>query len=304
MNFAVASFAVLLAAGPLVIVPRDLDTAYQDLKQAEATKDAVQVKQLAAEACALAREVLSAPIPNTPEEKEAWKDRVAFAHDVELFSEYALYTIALAGPPATTVDFLSTIEQQNAKSKYLADGYGLYFYALHQTGGAAKIPAVAEAALVNFPENDDALLVLADNALAQKKTDRALGYAKRLTATLNKRAKPEGISNADWERKRSAGLGRGYWIAGVIQGEHAQYFDADKNLRAALPLIGGNDAMKAPALFYLGMANYQLGKMTLKKSQVLEGVKFSQEAAAIQGPLAQQAWHNAQVMKDEAAKMR
>jgi hypothetical protein len=71
-----------------------------------------------------------------------------------------------------------------------------------------------------------------------------------------------------------------------------------------LPLIGGNAAMKASALFYLGMANYPLGKMTTKKSQVLEGVKFSQEAAAIQGRLAQQAWHNAQVMKDEAARMR
>ena len=62
--------------------------------------------------------------------------------------------------------------------------------------------------------------------------------------------------------------------------------------------------MKAPALFYLGMANYQLGKMTMKKAQVLEGARFSREAAAIQGPLAQQAWHNAMVMKDEAAKMR
>jgi hypothetical protein len=44
--------------------------------------------------------------------------------------------------------------------------------------------------------------------------------------------------------------------------------------------------------------------MTMKKAQVLEAVKFSQQAAAIKGPLAQQAWHNAQVMKDEAGRMR
>jgi hypothetical protein len=36
----------------------------------------------------------------------------------------------------------------------------------------------------------------------------------------------------------------------------------------------------------------------------LEAVKFSQQAAAVQGPLAQQAWHNAQAMKDEAGRMR
>jgi hypothetical protein len=58
------------------------------------------------------------------------------------------------------------------------------------------------------------------------------------------------------------------------------------------------------ALFYLGLANYQLGKITMKKALVLEAAQFSKQAAAIQGPLAQQAWHNAQVMKDEAARMR
>jgi tetratricopeptide (TPR) repeat protein len=304
MNLAIASLAAFLTAGPFVVVPGDLDTAFQNLKDAEAKKDAVQVKKLAAEACALARDVISAPVPEDPEEKDAWSKRVSFARDVELFTEYALYKTALQGPPATTVDFLSTLEQQNPKSKYLADAYGLYFYALHQTGAASKIPALAEKAIGSFPENDDALLVLADTAMARKQTDRALSYAKRLTVALNKHGKPEGMSATEWERKRSGGLGRGYWIAGVIQGEKGQYFEADRNLRASLPLIGGNDAMKAPALFYLGMANYQLGKMTMKKAQVLEGVKFSEQAAAIQGPLAQQAWHNAHVMKDEAAKMR
>jgi hypothetical protein len=42
----------------------------------------------------------------------------------------------------------------------------------------------------------------------------------------------------------------------------------------------------------------------MKKALVLEAAQFSKQAAAIQGPLAQQAWHNAQVMKDEAARMR
>jgi hypothetical protein len=45
-------------------------------------------------------------------------------------------------------------------------------------------------------------------------------------------------------------------------------------------------------------------KILAVQACALEAVKFSQQAAAIQGPLAQQAWHNAQVMKDEAARMR
>ena len=146
--------------------------------------------------------------------------------------------------------------------------------------------------------------MLADTAITRKQSDRALGYANRLLAALNKHPKPEGIASADWERKRSATLGRGHWIAGLVQSEKAQYYQADAHLRAALPLIQGNEAMMGPALFHLGLANYQLGKTMLNKARVLEAAKFSEQAAAIQGPFSQQAWHNALVMKTEAANMR
>jgi len=299
---AMVSFAVLFA--PLVITTGNLENAYQKLKDAAAAKDAVQVKILAAQTCALAREAISAPAPADDDEKEAWNNRVAYARDVELYTEYTLYATAIGAPPEAAVDLLAALERQNPKSKYLADAYGFYFHALNQTGAAAKIPDIAEKTIEYFPENDDSLAVLAEAAYSRKQSDRALGYAKRLTAVLNKHAKPEGMSAADWERKRGAELASAYWIAGVVQAEKGVYFEADKDLRAALPLVGGNEARKAAALFYLGLANYQLGKMTLKKAQVLEAVQFSKEAAAIQGPLAQQAWHNAQVMKDEAARMR
>ena len=79
---------------------------------------------------------------------------------------------------------------------------------------------------------------------------------------------------------------------------------ADKNLRAALPFIQGNASMMGPALFYLGTVNYELAKMTLSKPRILEAAKFSEECAGIEGPYADQARHNALVMKNEAAKMR
>jgi hypothetical protein len=296
------SFAVLFA--PAVITTGDLDTAYQKLKDAAAAKDAVQVKILAAQTCALAREAISAPAPADDEEKDTWNNRVTYARGVEVYTEYAQYATAVGAPPEAVVDLLAALERQNPKSKYLAEAYGLYFHALQQTGAAARIPAIAEKAIESFPDNDDALAVLAEAALSGKQNDRALGYARRLTAALSRHPRPEGMSAAEWERKRSAELASGYWIAGAVEAEKGVYFEADKDLRAALPLVAGNQTRTAFALFYLGLANYQLGKMTLKKAQVLEAVKFSQQAAAIQGPLAQQAWHNAQVMKDEAARMR
>jgi hypothetical protein len=128
---------------------------------------------------------------------------------------------------------------------------------------------VAEKAIENFPD-DDVLAVLAEAAIGHQQNDRALGYARRLTVAVGKRARPEGLSAAEWERKRSAKLASGCWIAGVVQAQKGGYYEADKDLRAALPLVAGNDARNAAALFYLGLANYQLGKMTMKKAQVLE----------------------------------
>jgi tetratricopeptide (TPR) repeat protein len=304
MNLAALSFAVLLIARAAPTVPDDLENAFQNLQQAESKKDPAQVKKLATETCALARQAASSPAPEGEDEKEAWTKRVAYARDVELHTEYALYATAVQGQPATTVDLLSTLEQQNPKSKYLEEAYGAYILALNQTGAASKIPAVAEKAIAHFPNGEDLLLVLADTALNRQQSERARGYAERLVAVLSKHPKPEGMAAADWERKRSTALGRGYWIAGFVHSEKTQYYEADKDLRAALPFIKGNEAMMAAALFYLGVANYQLGSATRNKARVLEAAKFSDQAAAIKGPYSDQAWRNAQIMRTEAGKMR
>lgn len=287
MTAFVLSFAVILSFGPPTVIHEDLENAFQGLTEAVSKKAAAEVKELAAEACALARQLESAR-----------------AREIELYTEYALYATAVASPPATTVDLLAALEQQNPKSRYLDEAYGPYLMALQQTGAASKIPAIATKAIANFPNNEDLLLVMADTALSRKQNDRALNYAERLLSSLYKHPRPEGMSAPDWERKRSAALGRGHWIAGLLHAEKAQYYEADKDLRSALPLIRGNEAMLAPALFHLGVVNYELGRMTMKKARVLEAATFSEQSAALGGPLAQQAFHNALVMKTEAGKMR
>ena len=103
-------------------------------------------------------------------------------------------------------------------------------------------------------------------------------------AAANSRQKPEAESAADWERQKSIWLGRGYWIAGVLNGEKSLYALSNKSLRAALPYIKGEPGLMGPALFYLGVANYQLGAMTNNKTAVLEGATFSDQCAAIAGP--------------------
>ena len=123
-------------------------------------------------------------------------------------------------------------------------------------------------------------------------------------AAANSRQKPEAVSAADWERQKSVWLGRGYWISGVLNGEKNLYALSNKSLRAALPYIKGEPGLMGPALFYLGVDNYQLGKMTNNKKQVLEGATFSDQCAAIAGPYQDQAYRNSMAMKADANNMR
>jgi hypothetical protein len=304
MKLALIGFAVFLQMGFAVITTGDLEAAFQDLQQAGSAKDAPRVKTLAERVFTLADEIIAMPAPESEVEREFLVKQATFARQTKDFTEYVLYSTALQTPPALTAELMETLERHNPKSKYLEEAYGRYLVALNQSGASARIPAIAEKALANFPENEDLLLVLADAAMEKKQSGNALNYAQRLIAVLNKHPQPEGMAAADWGRKRTAALGRSHWIAGMVQSERNQYFAADKSLRAALPLIKGNDAMTAPALYFLALANYQLGKMTLNKAQVLEAAKFSEQAAAINGPLAQNAWRNSVVMKAEADKMR
>jgi hypothetical protein len=304
MKLPALGMAIVFLVGPAVAVADDLEDAVQSLKDAAAKKDAVLVKKLAESIYPMTCEILAETAPKDAEEKKIWDERIAYAKSAELYVESALAGTALQSPPPVMVDLVSTLEQQNPKSKYLDDAYGPYLVSLNKTGAAAKIPAIAEKALANFPENEDLLLLMTETAMTRKQTDRALVYANRLTAVLNRHVKPEGVAAADWERKRSAALARGYWVAGVISAEKGVWVAADKNLRADLPLIQGQGAMLGPALFYLGMANYQLGKMTMNKAKILDAVKFSEQAMVIESPYADQARHNALVMKDEAARMR
>ena len=304
MKLSVLSMLVLLVGAPAVGRTQDLDTTYQSLKDAEAKGDAAAVKKLAAETSALARKAAAEAAPEDASEKDAWTARVAYAKDVDLQAEYALVDVALKSQPATMVDLLAALEAQNPKSKYLDDAYANYLYALNQVGASAKIPAIAEKGLANFPENPDLLYFLTENARSSKQNDRAQSYANRLLAAFAKRPKPEGVSEADWEKKKSAMMGEGYRISGVVSGEKSQYAAADKNLRAAMPYIKGNNAFTAEALFYLGLADYNLGKMTMSKAKILEGAKFSDQCAAITGPYAEQAYKNSMIMKTEAGKMR
>jgi hypothetical protein len=63
MKLSVLSMMVLLAGAPFAAHAQDLDTDYQNLKDAEAKGDVAAVKKLAADTHALAKQAIDAPAP-------------------------------------------------------------------------------------------------------------------------------------------------------------------------------------------------------------------------------------------------
>ncbi len=302
MNRCGLLMAVLLVAGAAVAAADDLDTSYQQLQDAVAKKDVATVKKLAADTCAMARQELAKPAEGASADA---KERTEYLQGIDTYAEYALYATAVQSEAPVMVDLIATLEQQNPKSKYLDAAYGFYLAALAKTGAAAKVPEIAEKAIANFPQNPDLLIYLVNYAANHGQTDRELNFSTRIIALWNSHPKPpEGVSEADWDRKRDVSLGPAYFMAGMVYAARQRWMEADQNLRAALSYAKSNPATNANALFQLGIANYNIGKATMNKGRLLDAVKFSKQAAAIPGPVAQQAWHNAQVMQAEADKTR
>jgi tetratricopeptide (TPR) repeat protein len=282
--FAVA-LSVLFVASGQGKEPGDMENSYQNLQKAVKDNDAAQVKKLAAETSAAARAIISSSAPQGDAEKETWTKDVAYAKEVDAYTEYALYTVGVQAKPAEAVELFALLEQQSPKSKYLDDGYGFYLGCLRQTGGGAKEVGIAAKGLANFPGNEDLLMLLAESSMKGKRYDATIGYADRLVAAASK-------------RNKTANVGQGYYLSGVARFFKNQYPQTDKSLRAALPLIQGDQ--KACALFYLGVANYQLGKATMNKGLIKQGATFSEQSAAVKSPCQQQAYGNSLAMKAEA----
>ena len=140
--------------------------------------------------------------------------------------------------------------------------------------------------------------MMADQALQQRQPDKAIQYSEKILEVMN-RPKPEGVPDADWEKKKSVTTGLAYWMAGTTLSGQNKYAQADKMLRQALPLVKDNEQLNGTALFHLGLVNYKMAQASKNKTQIADAVAFSKQAAATKGPLAAQAAKNLKVMQQE-----
>ena len=279
----------------------DVESAYNKLKEAEGRKDPDGILEWAQKTSAAARAITAQPKPAGADEQEAWKRDTDYATQVDTYTEYSLQAAVATGiaPPEKVIALTEALEKQNPTSQYLGLIYAPYLGALQKTGQTAKLVTVSEKRLPADPANEELLLILADGYRSQKDVAKSTEYANRLVETMKSKAKPATMSDADWDNRKNKILAQGYWIAGINYGSQNQYKEADRNLRPALPLIQGQNELLGPALFYLGVANYNMAKPAKDKKLAADAVKFSDQCAAIKGPFQEPARKNALSIRRE-----
>lgn len=300
MKFCMLALTLAFAVGAYA---NELDDDYAQLKDAQTKKDPDTVKKLALDSAKLAKAEAALPQPSDAAAVADWKQRVEFAKEVDLFAEYSLASTAIATPDqAKMEELVDALLALNPKSQYLTLCSGPYLAALAKQGTEKEL-AAAQKLLTANPNNEDALEALA-NGYSSSSPERAGGYATRLVTVMKAKAKPEGVTEADWEKRKAAMLGDGYYISGAAACTKSSWIECDRNLKAAVPYVSKDQRVLGITYYYLGLADYQIGKVTGDRTKIQEGEKYSDQSAAISGPMQQQAYKNAQAMKQELAAPR
>ncbi len=283
-----------IAAGEklLALDPEDPEAAMQNLKASEAKKDLPGIKKWAGVAAANARKAAAAPQPKEAEQADTWKSEVDYAKQVDQYTDYALYRVAAESrDPKVTIEFLELLQQHDPKSEYIPKAQNQLFVAYSQAGANDKALALAEKTLATDQSNEDMLLLVIDNYSRNKKEpEKVHAYSEKLVEVMAAKPKPEGVADADWTARKNQVTGLGHYMNGTLYYREAKYPATDKELRAALPLVGFNQDIKAEVLYDLGFVNFKMNKAQ-------DAANFYRDCAAIKSQFQATASKNLQEIK-------
>ncbi|MGO9095346.1 MAG: tetratricopeptide repeat protein [Bryobacteraceae bacterium] len=282
----------------LALDPADVEDAHPCLKAAlEVKRDPDLVLKWAVITSDAARKVAQSPKPADEDQVEDWTKRVDFAKQVDIYTEYAIYAMVLQTPdPKKKILLGEALQQRSPQSQYLPQVAQQLFNAYARTGDNAKALALAEKTIETDQSNAEMLLLVADSYSAKKQADKVADLTGKAIQLAASKPKPEGVSDADWATWRTQVAGRANYLMGLTYAALDKWAPADRALRAALPGIGSSADMKAEALFYLGLANYNLAEAgDLERAR--DALRFSDQCAAIPGPFQARARANSKAIR-------
>jgi len=262
--------------------PGDLDLGFNAVKAAEGKGDVETVKKWATHTEEVAKKI-TAKAPANDDDKQL----ADHAKEVASYAEYSLYGMALRSKDTKQiVDLGETLLQLNAKSPYMWLISDRYLAALGPKGcsTAAKLSA-------DDSKNAEAWLFQADCSWRGQAAAAVIGDANKALEALNTRAKVDGGNEA-------TKIGLANFFVGTGNALQQRWGPADKALRVALPSVKSG-TYGGYALFYLGLANYSLGKAIGDRAKEREALGFFEQSAGMKSAVQDQAARNVATIKAE-----
>ncbi len=165
------------------------------------------------------------PAASQPQQKKEIKDP----------AEYNAYVGAVQqADAAAKISGLEAFLAQYPNSVMKEDAMELLMGAYQQAGNQAKVIDTANRLLAANPNNVRALVLLAFNERAAQKWADAKQHADRGLQALPTMAKPDGVSDADFEKQKTQMGGLLDSVAGFAAQQLKDNATAEKDLRAAV----------------------------------------------------------------------
>jgi tetratricopeptide (TPR) repeat protein len=128
-----------------------------------------------------------------------------------------------------------------------------------QAQNRPKMLETANSALAKDPDNVGILLLLADDYSEKgEQLDKAEAYAKKAATLCDTAKKPEGVSDADWQKQSNLQKGLAFSALGQIDLQKKLNPAAVDSLTKAAPLLKSNAAVYARNQYRLGFAYLNL----------------------------------------------
>jgi hypothetical protein len=282
----------------LTVDPASVRGAFSGLRAAESAGDDSKVVAFAEATHAACTKALSTNMPAEADEDQ-WKAAQDYAKQIQPLSEYAFATLAGKASDAAVIDgHAERLAKLNPESEYLAAIWERQFLVARAAANQPMGLKAAEALAGKGKANEDVLLYLAGIYLESKRhPEKVVEYTDSALKSLAEAKKPETIAEVDWDKTLKFNTGLAHWIQGLHHANAQRWAPANKALRAALPLVQGNASMLAAAYFFLGIANFEIGKRSKDHKEVIDAVKFSEQCAAIASPYQAQARQNVKAMR-------
>ena len=165
------------------------------------------------------------PAASQPQQKKEIKDP----------AEYNAYVgAAQSKDPSAQISGLEAFLNQYPNSVMKEDALELLMGAYQQTGNQAKVMDAANRLLTANPNNVRALALLAYNERAAQKWADAKGHAERGLQALTTMVKPDGVSDADFQKQKTQLGSLLESVAGFSALQLKDNATAEKDLRAAV----------------------------------------------------------------------